>query len=124
MRPRDKSGDRSICLVLALAAPHREGAAIYGRASDPDGATGIRVRILSDVAGLAHAMPTERKVHRPATVTAHAAVASARYPEWSLSAARCRKSLVVERIKDSESTVLITGESGRERNSSHARFIV
>ncbi len=108
-------GDRSICLVLALAKPNREGAAIYGRCVRPlTERQALELRMLSDVAGLAHAHASmKEELYRPERVAAQAGVASAALPGMVfVSRAMSEVARSVERIKDSESTVLITGESG------------
>ncbi|HEX8474759.1 MAG TPA: sigma-54 dependent transcriptional regulator [Pyrinomonadaceae bacterium] len=108
-------GDGAICLLLALATPQREGAAIYGRCVRPlTKRQANELRMLSDVAQLAHAHALLREeLYKPAPATVHAEVASASLPGMvfvSRSMADLARS--VERVKDSESTVLISGESG------------
>jgi transcriptional regulator with PAS, ATPase and Fis domain len=111
-----KSGDKSICLVLSsVAAAGREGAAIYGRCVRPlDENQAKEIRILSDVAQLAHAHVSLKGDQQPAIkATASAIVAASSLPGMVFnSRAMSSVSRAVERIKDSDSTVLITGESG------------
>ncbi|HVF56435.1 MAG TPA: sigma-54 dependent transcriptional regulator [Pyrinomonadaceae bacterium] len=110
-----KAGDRTICLVLSVATAHREGAAIYGRCVRPlTERQASELRIMSDVAQLAHAHATLREVlHQPANMTKQALVAAASLPGMVfVSRAMSQLAHAVERIKDSDSTVLITGESG------------
>ena len=118
--PEMKPGDESICLVLAVATEQREGAAIYGRCVRPLTPRKAReLRMLSDVARLAHAHARLRGDTQPSI---EAAIASAP-PEPDIAAATLPGMIFVsrrmselaraiERIKDSDSTVLITGESG------------
>ncbi|MDT7780963.1 MAG: hydrogenase-4 transcriptional activator [Acidobacteriota bacterium] len=110
-----KAGDRKICLVLSATTLHREGAAIYGRFVRPLTETqAAELRILSDVARLAHAHARLREeLHQPLQSPKTAEVAGASLPGM-VFVSRAMNALAhsVERIKDSESTVLITGESG------------
>ena len=110
-----KAGDQEICLILSLATPHREGAAIYGRYVRPlSERQAAELRILSDVARLAHSHAQLREeLHRPVSAPVHAVVASATLPGMVfVSRAMSELARAVERVKDSESTVLVTGESG------------
>src|SRR5919107_1059159 len=110
-----KAGDRKICLVLSAPTPQREGAAIYGRFVRPlTEAQASELRILSDVARLAHTHAmTREELYKPAKAFKPAEVAAASLPGM-VFVSRAMNALAhsVERIKDSESTVLITGESG------------
>src|SRR5215217_5068577 len=110
-----RAGDQNICLVLSAATTQREGAAIYGRFVRPlteQQASGLR--ILSDVARLAHGHALVREeMYRPSKTPKTAAVAAASLPGMIfVSRAMTTLAHSVERIKDSDSTVLITGESG------------
>ncbi|MBA3765566.1 MAG: sigma-54-dependent Fis family transcriptional regulator [Acidobacteria bacterium] len=110
-----KSGDQAICLVLGSASANREGAAIYGRCVRPLTANQAReIRILSDVAQLAHAHVSLKGDQQPAAKAQPlSAVAASTLPGMVFnSRAMSTVAHAVERIKDSESTVLITGESG------------
>jgi len=110
-----KAGDLSICMVLSFPAANREGAALVGRCVRPlTEQQAAELRILSDVARLAHSHATLREeLHRPVKKSAQAEVASATLPGM-IFASRAMSDLArtVERIKDSDSTILITGESG------------
>jgi transcriptional regulator with GAF, ATPase, and Fis domain len=110
-----KAGDCKICLVLSATTPQREGAAIYGRFVRPLTETqAAELRILSDVARLAHAHARLREeLHKPVKTLKPAEVAAASLPGM-VFVSRAMNALAhsVERVKDSESTVLITGESG------------
>jgi hydrogenase-4 transcriptional activator len=110
-----KVGDRKICLVLSATTPQREGAAIYGRFVRPlTEAQAAELRILSDVARLAHSHARLREeLHKPVKALRPSEVAAASLPGM-VFVSRAMNALAhsVERIKDSESTVLITGESG------------
>jgi transcriptional regulator with GAF, ATPase, and Fis domain len=110
-----QSGDQAICLVLSSASANREGAAIYGRCVRPLTAKQEReIRILSDVAQLAHAHVSLKGDHLPATKTEPLATIAASTLPGMVFNSRAMSALAhaVERIKDSESTVLVTGESG------------
>jgi hydrogenase-4 transcriptional activator len=116
--PRIAEGDRAICLMLAAPTQRREGVAIYGRCvRQLTDAQARELRILADVARLAHAHATLREEARQplaAESLAHAAAApSATLPGMVFVSRRMSElARAVERVKDSESTVLITGESG------------
>ncbi|HLL77582.1 MAG TPA: sigma-54 dependent transcriptional regulator [Pyrinomonadaceae bacterium] len=116
--PRIAEGDRAICLMLAAPTPRREGVAIYGRCVRPlTGAQARELKILADVARLAHAHAALREEARQplaAESLAHApAVSSATLPGMVFVSRRMSElARAVGRVKDSESTVLITGESG------------
>ncbi len=114
------AGDRAICLVLALATPLREGAAIYGRCVRPlSERQAIELRMLSDVAQLAHAHAMLREeLYRPVEdvveeLSSQVSVAATTLPGMVfVSRAMSQLAKSVERVKDSDSTILITGESG------------
>ncbi|HEV2764644.1 MAG TPA: sigma-54 dependent transcriptional regulator, partial [Pyrinomonadaceae bacterium] len=110
-----RAGEHSICLLLAVATPQREGAVIYGRCVRPlSERQALELRLLSDVARLAHEHAHLREeIYRPAQAAAQTALPSATLPGMVfVSRAMSDVARSVERIKDSESTVLITGESG------------
>lgn len=105
-------GDNSICLLLALPAPTREGAALYGRCVHPLSAEQAKeLNALSDVAFLAHS-------HQMSGVATGAkgvaAIPSASVLPGMIFSSRAMSDVArsVERIKDSDSTILVTGESG------------
>jgi hydrogenase-4 transcriptional activator len=116
--PEIKAGDMTICLVLSLPAANsegREGAALVGHCVRPlTEQQATELRILSDVARLAHSHATLREeLYRPEPKQAQAEVASATLPGMiSVSRAMADVARAVEKIKDSDSTILITGESG------------
>ena len=110
-----KAGDRAICLLLAAAAPRREGAVIYGRCVRPlTERQAVELRLLADVARLAHAHARLREeLYQPARAATQGVVAASTLPGMVfVSRAMSDLARAVERIKDSDSTVLITGESG------------
>ncbi|MCA1594172.1 MAG: sigma-54 dependent transcriptional regulator [Acidobacteria bacterium] len=110
-----KAGDHVICLVLSIASAHREGAAIYGRCMRPmTEKQACELRMLSDVAQLAHAHALMREeLHKPIISPSHAVIAASSLPGMVfVSRAMSTLAHSVERVKDSDSTVLITGESG------------
>jgi hydrogenase-4 transcriptional activator len=111
-----KAGDRAICLVLKAATGKHEGAAIYGRCVRPlTERQSKELRVLSDVAQLAHAhvaLQVEQRQSQPQAQPV-SIVASSTLPGMVFtSAAMAALARAVERIKDSDSTVLVTGESG------------
>jgi hydrogenase-4 transcriptional activator len=115
--PAVRAGDHSICLALAASTPRSEGVAIYGRCVRPlTERQAVELRILSDVARLAHEHALLREeVRRPAAAAAAATavVASASLPGMVfVSRQMSEVARAVERVKDSDATVLITGESG------------
>jgi transcriptional regulator with PAS, ATPase and Fis domain len=109
------TGDRMICMILSLATTAREGAAIYGRFVRPlSPRQAVELRILSDVAQLAHAHAQLREeLYQPQVTPAHARIAASSLPGMVfVSRAMSDLAHSISRIKDSDSTVLITGESG------------
>ncbi|HEX8651843.1 MAG TPA: sigma-54 dependent transcriptional regulator [Pyrinomonadaceae bacterium] len=114
-----EAGDRSLCLILKIATPNHEGAAIYGRCVRPlTERQAKELRVLSDVAQLAHehvALQVERQPPspEPKLQPVSALAVSSTLPGMVFtSASMAAVARAVERIKDSDSTVLITGESG------------
>jgi len=108
-----KEGDTSICLVLSLPTPAREGAALYGLCVRPLTPAQVGdLNALSEVALLAHS----HQLAAPANLQTESV--SSNLPATTLpgmvfsSKAMVDVARQVERIKDSESTVLVTGESG------------
>ena len=108
-----KVGDNSICLLLALPSPARDGAALYGRCVRPLTTEQAReLNALSDVAFLAHS-------HQVTGGTGNGNKALGSLPSANVlpgmvfsSRAMSEVARSVERIKDSDSTILVTGESG------------
>ena len=115
---RIAAGDRALCLILAAPTQRREGVAIYGRCVRPlSDAQARELKILADVARLAHAHATLREEARQPlaaeSLAPAAAVSTATLPGMVFVSRRMSElARAVERVKDSESTVLITGESG------------
>lgn len=110
-----KSGDNSICLILAATTLFREGAAIYGRCVKPlSEEQAQELRVLLDVAQLAHAhvrLRCEKQQHKESaqrTIAQHSTLPGMVFTSRAMS----NVARAIERIKDSDSTVLITGESG------------
>lgn len=120
--PEIKEGAQSICLALSFPTAQREGTAIYGRLVRPLSERQAKeLRVLSDVAQLAHAhaalrsetltdAPQMSSSHVTSTVmaTTHATLPGMVFVSRQMS----ELARAIERIKDSDSTVLITGESG------------
>jgi len=109
-----KSGDREICLTLSVATAQREGAAIYGRYVRPlSEKQACELRIISYVARLAHTHAQLREdLHVPVRAPEQAVVTTAATLPGMVFVSRAMAELAraVERVQDSESTVLITGE--------------
>ena len=108
-----QEGDQSICLLLALPSNMREGAALYGRCVRPLTAHQAKeLNALSDVAHLAHShrspVNTIENTTRPATMTPSSSLPGMVFS----SRAMCEVARNIERIKDSNSTILVNGESG------------
>jgi transcriptional regulator with PAS, ATPase and Fis domain len=105
-------GDTSICLLLALPSSFREGAALFGRCVRPLTAEQAKeLNALSDVAFLAHSHQKSGAIG--AAPTDRSAITSNGLPGMVFSSrAMSEVARTVERIKDSESTVLVTGGSG------------
>jgi len=110
-----KPGDITICLPLSIPARGREGAAIYARCVRPLSAVQAHeLRSLVDVAQLAHAYASANLSQaRTDLLGPLNPIAGASLPGMVFSSrAMAQVARAVERIKDSESAVLITGESG------------
>ncbi|HEY6119320.1 MAG TPA: sigma-54 dependent transcriptional regulator [Pyrinomonadaceae bacterium] len=110
-----KEGDSSICLVLALPSAERPGAVIYGRCVRPlDRFQARDFKTIVDVAYLAHSSAIAKGVQRREEVRIPATpVTSSTLPGMVFSSrAMAEVARAVEKIKDSDSTVLVNGESG------------
>lgn len=109
-----KAGDSAICLVLSATTINREGAVMYGRCVRPlTEKQAKELRVLSDVAQLAHAHVILRGAQQPPKAQPVAMVAGSTLPGMVFSSrGMATVAHAVERIKDSDSTVLISGESG------------
>ncbi len=110
-----KTGDVAICLPLATPSLFREGAAIYARCVRPLTAPqASSLRSIIKVTTLAHAYAVARAGQAETIPSeSQAAVSSTGLPGMIYSSrAMAAVAQAVERIKDSESAVLITGESG------------
>lgn len=109
-----KEGDHSICLLLALPSGMREGAALYGRCVRPLSIQQAKeLNALSDVAHLAHShqstgVVVENTNRPPANLAATSSLPGMVFS----SRAMCDVARNIERIKDSNSTILVNGESG------------
>jgi transcriptional regulator with PAS, ATPase and Fis domain len=113
--PAVNVGDVFICLPLATPSPYRDGAAIYARCIRP--LTTSQAKSLRSIVGvtqLAHAYATAKSDQSDALpVATQSSLPCASLPGMVFSSrAMATVALAVERIKDSESAVLITGESG------------
>src|ERR1044071_3491371 len=105
-------GDTAICLLLALPSAAREGAALYGRCVRPLTAQQAQeLNALSDVAHLAHSHQSTSVVPASTRPVSVSSVSSLPGMVFS-SRAMADVARNVERIKDSHSTILVTGASG------------
>lgn len=110
-----QAGDSAFCCLLAKPLLDRQGAAFYGCCVRPlSEAQAKNLRALFDVAQLAHAQASAvRPVANKNEDSSPAGVSSASLPGMVFSSrAMAEVAKSVERIKDSDSTVLISGESG------------
>ena len=108
-----KEGDQAICLLLAMPCSTREGAALYGRCVRPLSVQQAKdLNALGDVAHLAHAHQTSGTP--PVAVGPKTPVPSVSSLPGMVFSSRAMAEVArnVERIKDSSSTILVTGESG------------
>ncbi|HEV7397063.1 MAG TPA: sigma-54 dependent transcriptional regulator [Pyrinomonadaceae bacterium] len=113
--PQLKAGDVALCLPLALPSLQHEGAAIYARCVRPLTTSQARsLRSIIGVTQLAHAYATTQTHHRGEfELSPKASSSNAGLPGMVFSSrVMAAVALAVQRIKDSESPVLITGESG------------
>jgi transcriptional regulator with PAS, ATPase and Fis domain len=108
-----REGDVAICFPLALSSIGRDGSAIYARCIRP--LTRAQAKSLKSIIGvtqLAHAYAATKSVPDQ-SVKLETSTATASLPGMVFtSRAMNAVALAVERIKDSESPVLILGESG------------
>jgi transcriptional regulator with GAF, ATPase, and Fis domain len=112
--PETHEGDLSICLVLASSKPGGAGAALYGVCVRPLSARQSRdLGAILDVTRLAHShvaagRPIQKLVGEVQKQTGHTTMPGMIFASRAMNdVAR-----TVDRIKDSNSTVLIAGESG------------
>ncbi len=113
--PAIAAGDHAFCFVLARPAGEREGAALYARCVRPLTEEQVKnLRALIDVAHLAHSHASITKAqlgNGPADLKKQ--IVGATLPGMVFtSRSMAEVALAVERIKDSDSAVLVTGESG------------
>src|SRR5215211_6863588 len=102
-----KEGDQAICLLLALPSAAREGAALYGRCVRPlTSQQAKELNALSDVAHLAHSHQSSATV--PTGTKPVSASSTSSLPGMVFSSrAMADVARNVERIKDSNSTILV-----------------
>jgi transcriptional regulator with GAF, ATPase, and Fis domain len=108
-----KAGDEAICLVLSVPGIGREGTALYGRCVRPlTGRQATELEALGEVAELAQSYVNLRSKEQGVSA-AKLLIPSSTLPEMVFkSRAMSEVAKAVERIKDSDSCVLITGDSG------------
>lgn len=113
MYPEIKSGDSAFCFVLAKPVADRQGAALYGCCVRPLSEHQAKnLRALIDVTQLAHSHVAAGKPVQPFKEDA-AGVGTSTLPGMVFtSRAMNEVAKSVERVKDSDSTVLVSGESG------------
>jgi transcriptional regulator with PAS, ATPase and Fis domain len=106
-------GDIAICLLLALPTSLREGAVLYGRCVRPLNETQAKeLNALGDVAHMAHSHQLSSAPPLSASRTQTGGAINALPGMVFSSRAMSEVARNVERIKDSDSTVLVNGESG------------
>jgi transcriptional regulator with PAS, ATPase and Fis domain len=106
-------GDVAICLLLALPTSLREGAVLYGRCVRPLNETQAKeLNALGDVAHMAHSHQLSSAPPLNASRTQTGGAINALPGMVFSSRAMSEVARNVERIKDSDSTVLVNGESG------------
>jgi len=114
--PAVQANDLSLSLVLAAPRAHAEGVAIYGRCVRPlTEKQATELRILSEVARLAHSHAVLcEEVRRPVAAESLATVVTSASLPGMIFVSRRMSELAraVERVKDSDSTLLVQGESG------------
>lgn len=109
------AGDSSFCFVLAKPFLDRQGAAFYGCCVRPLSETQAKnLRALFDVTQLAHAQASAvRPLPIQGDQSGSTGVVTSTLPGMVFSSREMTEvAKSVERIKDSDSTVLISGESG------------
>jgi len=110
-----KSGDSAFCFVLAKPVSDRQGAALYGCCVRPLSEQQAKnLRALIDVTQLAHSHVSSVKAAvQPAKEDDSTRNVTSALPGMVFtSRAMSDVAKAVERIKDSDSTVLVSGESG------------
>jgi transcriptional regulator with GAF, ATPase, and Fis domain len=113
--PTINAGSSAFCFVLAAPTSRREGAALYGCCVRPlTEHQAKNLRALLDVAHLAHSHVAAAKTSVPTEQEdLDTRAASFSLPGMVFtSRAMAEVAHTVERVKDSDSTVLVTGESG------------
>ena len=108
-----REGDTSICFVLASAKPGRPGAALYGLCVRPLSARQARdLGAIIDVTRLAHSHVSATRPAQPSDMSQEKRNLKTLPGMIFASRAMNEVARTVDRIKDSNSTVLIAGESG------------
>ncbi|MEP6921521.1 MAG: sigma-54 dependent transcriptional regulator [bacterium] len=113
--PEIKQGDHAFCFVLATPVCERQGAALYGCCVRPlSDEQAKSLRALIDIAHLAHSHVLATRVpQRSESEDLKSSIAGSTLPGMVFSSrAMSDVAKAVERIKDSDSTVLVSGESG------------
>ncbi len=113
--PEIKQGDHAFCFVLATPVCERQGAALYGCCVRPlSDEQAKSLRALIDIAHLAHSHVLATRVPpRSESEDLKRSIAGSTLPGMVFSSrAMSDVAKAVERIKDSDSTVLVSGESG------------
>ena len=113
--PTITPGSSAFCFVLSAPRGHREGAALYACCVRPLSESQAKnLQALLDVAHLAHSHAAAAKAPLSSSEDdADTRVASSSLPGMVFtSRAMADVAKAVERVKDSDSTVLVTGESG------------
>ncbi len=110
--PQIKPGDSSVCFVLASRRPGTSGAALYGLCVRPLTARQAKdLAAIMDVTQLAHAHVSVGRTSfatQQANENGHASLPGMIFASRAMN----EVARTVDRVKDSQSTVLIAGESG------------
>lgn len=111
--PETAEGDPSICFVLASSKPGRPGAALYGLCVRPLTARQARdLGAIIDVTRLAHSHVSAGRPISKAGAVENSTLQTTLPGMIFASRSMNEVARTVDRIKDSNSTVLIAGESG------------
>ena len=111
--PDIHEGDTSVCFVLTSSQPGRPGAALYGLCVRPLSLQQARdLGVIVDVTRLAHSQVSSAQPIPTASVSAEKSGKSILPGMIFASRGMDAVARTIDRIKDSNSAVLITGESG------------
>jgi transcriptional regulator with GAF, ATPase, and Fis domain len=112
--PETKEGDSSVCFVLASSKPARPGAALYGLCVRPlSGGQARDLGAIMDVTRLAHTHVSVAQPIQKVELTSENNGSKNALPGMIFASRTMNEvARTVDRVKDSNSAVLISGESG------------